>query len=142
MCEPKPLVPSSDEVPIMGLKTSKNFIVANAVENILAVPRNVDGESKLYVQKQDYGKVPDYLGKVKDAIATENEIMREYLQQETAPMAGEDSQGDLMSEEDRQELIHELKLKWDEVNKEYQKSAHNVKLDTINKLRKYVRKRS
>lgn len=32
----KPAVPKKDEKPIMGLVSDKNFIVANAVENILA----------------------------------------------------------------------------------------------------------
>ena len=34
--DPKPAVPKKDEKPIMGLKTNKNFVVTNAVENILA----------------------------------------------------------------------------------------------------------
>ena len=33
---PKPAVPKRDEKPIHGLVSDKNFIVANAVENILA----------------------------------------------------------------------------------------------------------
>jgi hypothetical protein len=33
---PKPAVPKKDEKPIHGLVSDKNFIVANAVENILA----------------------------------------------------------------------------------------------------------
>ena len=32
----KPPIPKRDEKPIMGLKTKKNFILANAVENMLA----------------------------------------------------------------------------------------------------------
>jgi len=32
----KPAVPKKDEKPIHGLVSDKNFIVANAVENILA----------------------------------------------------------------------------------------------------------
>jgi hypothetical protein len=32
----KPSIPKKDEKPIMGLVSDKNFIVANAVENILA----------------------------------------------------------------------------------------------------------
>lgn len=32
----KPNIPTKDEAPILGLKTNKNFIIANAVENILA----------------------------------------------------------------------------------------------------------
>ena len=32
----KPAIPKKDEKPIMGLKTSKNFVLANKVENMLA----------------------------------------------------------------------------------------------------------
>jgi hypothetical protein len=32
----KPAVPKKDEKPIMGLVSDKNYVVANAVENILA----------------------------------------------------------------------------------------------------------
>lgn len=32
----KPTIPSRSEPPIMGLRSNKNFIVANAVENILS----------------------------------------------------------------------------------------------------------
>jgi len=35
----KPPVPKKDEKPIHGLVSDKNFIVANAVENILAAPK-------------------------------------------------------------------------------------------------------
>jgi hypothetical protein len=37
--ERKPAVPKKDEKPIYGLKSSKNFIVSNAVENILSGKR-------------------------------------------------------------------------------------------------------
>ena len=33
---PKPAVPKRDDKPVMGLKTTKNFVVSNAVENILS----------------------------------------------------------------------------------------------------------
>ena len=42
--EKKAAVPKKDEKPIMGLVSDKNFIVANAVENILA--------GKLFREKQ------------------------------------------------------------------------------------------
>jgi hypothetical protein len=32
----KPTIPNRNEKPVMGLQTTKNFLVANAVENILA----------------------------------------------------------------------------------------------------------
>lgn len=35
----RPPVPKHDDKPLMGLKTTKNFITTNAVENITSVPR-------------------------------------------------------------------------------------------------------
>lgn len=35
----KPPIPSKDDVPLMGVKTTKNFISTNAVENITSVPK-------------------------------------------------------------------------------------------------------
>jgi hypothetical protein len=72
----KPSIPSKEEKPIMGLTSEKNYIVANAVSNILAgtimhnlvVPKNVKAEPKKYVEKKDYGKVPGYLTKHKNEI--------------------------------------------------------------------------
>lgn len=46
----KEQVPKSSDKPIMGLKSNKNFIVSNAVENILSAPKvqkeNVDWTKK------------------------------------------------------------------------------------------------
>ena len=53
----KPPVVSKDDQPIMGLKSNKNFIVSNAVENILAPPKTIP-HTKNYRNKKDYGKVP------------------------------------------------------------------------------------
>ena len=36
-----PPVVAKDDQPIMGLKSNKNFIVSNAVENILAPPKTL-----------------------------------------------------------------------------------------------------
>ncbi len=44
----------------MGLKTTKNYITANAVESILEVPGNrarVKQTPPVYREKPDYGKV-------------------------------------------------------------------------------------
>ena len=35
-CGRKPKIPPPTEKPIMGLKSNKNFIISNAVENILS----------------------------------------------------------------------------------------------------------
>lgn len=51
-------IPARDEKPIMGLVSDKNFIVANAVENILAAPRLPENKNKDYLKKKNFGKVP------------------------------------------------------------------------------------
>ena len=71
-----------------GLQTTKNFLVANAVENILAVPKKVDNEQPRYVSKKDYGVVPAYLDDVKAAIAEEKAVLREYLEEEVQNQDG------------------------------------------------------
>ena len=35
----KPMVPKKEDRPLMGLKSGKNFITTNAVENIMSVPK-------------------------------------------------------------------------------------------------------
>ena len=71
-------VPLRTEVPPHGLVTTKNFIVANALETILAEPKRPK-EEPLPTQKKDYGKVPRYLQTVKAKIAEEKELVASYL---------------------------------------------------------------
>ena len=59
--EAKPAVPKRDEKPIHGLVSDKNFIVANAVENILAAPKLPQNTQKDYLKKKNYGTVPKYM---------------------------------------------------------------------------------
>jgi hypothetical protein len=63
---PKQRHPDSKDVPIHNLCSDKNYIVANAVENILASPRILDRsitsqDQSKYLRKRDYGKTPSYL---------------------------------------------------------------------------------
>jgi hypothetical protein len=45
----KPDVPRTSDVPVMNRVTSKNFVVANAVETILAAPKKVTSQAKNYL---------------------------------------------------------------------------------------------
>merc|ERR1711976_982491 len=47
-----PVVPKNGDKPIHGLVSDKNFIVANAVENILAAPKLPAGKDKDYLKKK------------------------------------------------------------------------------------------
>jgi hypothetical protein len=72
----------------MGLVSDKNFIVANAVENILAgkfyaslnkllAPKLPTNTQKDYLKKKTYGKVPQFLQKIKREIEDEYQLVRE-----------------------------------------------------------------
>jgi hypothetical protein len=45
----------------MNLVSDKNFIVSNAVENILAAPKIPTNKNADFLKKKNYGKVPKYL---------------------------------------------------------------------------------
>lgn len=127
-------VPRRDEKPIMGLVSDKNFIVSNAVENILAAPCLPVNKDKDYLKKKNYGKVPKYLQKIKNEIEDEYQLVREMQIEEEADM---DRQKFLMDEGEKQELIAALKKKWEVVHKEYQTLTHKNKLDTLGLKEKY-----
>ena len=54
-------MPKKDDKPIMGLVSDKNYIVANAVENILAAPKLPVNKDKDFLKKKTYGRTPMYL---------------------------------------------------------------------------------
>merc|ERR1712060_518064 len=78
----QPAVPrASDAAPTMNLVTSKNFVVANAVETILACPKKTSTTTKDYLRKEDYGKVPKYLNQIKSDINAEYRYIQELQDQ-------------------------------------------------------------
>jgi len=122
----KASVPLRTERPVMGLVSAKNFITANAVENILSVPRKVNNEPAQYTKKADYGKIPLYLSKNKAKIKAEKAAIEQYL----ATKAEEDAYGNgtvrKMSDDERLHLLSHLKSKWEEVNSVYQKMTFTL----------------
>mmetsp|Transcript_30427 Transcript_30427/g.56843 ORF Transcript_30427/g.56843 Transcript_30427/m.56843 type:complete len:278 (+) Transcript_30427:94-927(+) len=129
----KPDVPRLSDQPVMNLVSSKNFVVANAVEAILAAPNKVSQGAKTYLEKEDYGKVPKYLKHIKKDIEAEYDYIRALQDQEERAMS---SQVMGLPEEERVSLINGLKAKWESVNTEYQASTHLVKLDTVGKVKR------
>eukprot|EP00928_Gymnodinium_smaydae_P078814 TRINITY_DN62888_c0_g1_i1.p1 TRINITY_DN62888_c0_g1~~TRINITY_DN62888_c0_g1_i1.p1 ORF type:complete len:318 (+),score=92.34 TRINITY_DN62888_c0_g1_i1:117-956(+) len=126
-------IPKASEAPVMNLVTSKNFIVANAVETILAAPRKVSEGAKDYLHKEDYGKVPKYLRHIKADIEREYDYIRQMEQNQSDMYANPVRP---MADEERQELINGLKAKWEQVNTEYQGGTHLTKLDTTGKMKR------
>lgn len=77
-----PGVPSKDESPVTGLRSTKNYVLSNAVDTMLAVPGfrvHAPPPEPDYLQKEDYGRPPAYLEQVKAEIASENEMIDKYV---------------------------------------------------------------
>lgn len=129
----RPPVPKRDEKPIMGLTSDKNYIISNAVENILAAPKVKDNGDRDYTKKKDYGKTPNYLRKIKNEIDQEYELVREMQMEEEQQ---KDRDKFLLPEDERNELISALKKKWEVVHKTYQEITHVQKIDTVGLRRK------
>eukprot|EP00227_Mantoniella_beaufortii_P015775 CAMPEP_0197587294 /NCGR_PEP_ID=MMETSP1326-20131121/8965_1 /TAXON_ID=1155430 /ORGANISM="Genus nov. species nov., Strain RCC2288" /LENGTH=503 /DNA_ID=CAMNT_0043152001 /DNA_START=175 /DNA_END=1683 /DNA_ORIENTATION=- len=128
----KPAVPLKGDKPVMGLVSAKNFVTANAVENILSQPKKKFVEPTMSTSKPDYGKVPRYLQTIKGQIQSEKEMIAEYQRQQAETMGGSMRQ---MSTGERDALVVELKQKWQKVNEAYQKLPFT--LDTpMRKIRK------
>merc|ERR1719440_1958023 len=126
----KPDVPKTSDAPVMNLVSSKNFVVANAVETILAAPKKAQQGAKDYLRKEDYGKVPKYLTNIKQDIDAEYDYIRQLQQQEEeARMAAVRP----LQEDERMQLIAGLKAKWEAVNTEYQGETHITLIDSHGK---------
>merc|ERR1719506_1947699 len=106
----KPDVPKTVDMPVMNLVTSKNFVVANAVETILAAPKKVSAQAKDYLSKEDYGRVPKYLKNIKQDIEAEYDYIRQLQDNEEAEQA---SAYRPLAEEERIALLNGLKAKWE-----------------------------
>ena len=64
----KPPIPTIADKPIMGLKSNKNYITSNAIDNILMPTRKKVKEEFNYLTKKYYGQVPPYLKKLKEKV--------------------------------------------------------------------------
>lgn len=112
----------------------EKFVVANAVEAILAAPKKAVTANPDFGNKEEYGKIPGYLTKIQGDIKAEQDYILGLQQQ------AEDEQKTTrsMNEEERIALIVALKAKWEEHNGEYQKMAHKTLLDTESQMRHKV----
>ena len=89
-----------------------------------------------YSRKEDFGKVPEYLSKVKEEIRRENEMINKYVKEQLGEVEREPEKYDEVAEIERLDLIAALKEKWTQVNANYQKITHLVNLDTAGQVRR------
>lgn len=102
----------------------------------MSVPKSLDSKELNYMKKEDFGKVPAYLSTVKEEIKRENEMIDRYIKQQMGEVERPPDFYEELSETERSELIAALKEKWDNVNANYQKITHLVRLDTTGHIRR------
>jgi len=128
----RPTVPNHTEKPVMGIKSNKNFISSNAVENIMSVPKkpaanfadtkhgathplDPSGLTPKYIKRKDYGKTPVYLTKRKDEVERAQQEYDQYIQESMKRGAMK-----FLSDNERQNIIAGLKSNWEEIHHQYQ----------------------
>eukprot|EP01006_Ploeotia_vitrea_P058040 TRINITY_DN68683_c0_g1_i1.p1 TRINITY_DN68683_c0_g1~~TRINITY_DN68683_c0_g1_i1.p1 ORF type:complete len:262 (-),score=-0.44 TRINITY_DN68683_c0_g1_i1:110-895(-) len=132
----KDAIPDRNSQPVMGIRTTKNFVTANAVEAILAAPKVIPVAESNYMKKEDYGKIPAYLKQVKEEIRRENDMIDQYVKARMGVEETNPEHIETFDEQDRQDLLSQLKAKWDVTNANYQRMTHLVKLDSCGKIRR------
>jgi len=132
----KPGVPTRDEKPVMGLTTDKNFVVANAVENILAVPKKQTEQPPRAVEKHTYGKVPRYITKIKSELHASYTEADEKAKQEEMRKSRVAGGKELLEVEaaEAQQLREGLQARWDQLNKQFSTMSFN--LETRSQLKR------
>lgn len=73
----KPPIPTLADKPIMGLKSDKNYVTANAVDVILMQPKRKITEENNYLTKKNYGLVPNYISTLKNQVESEYKSIRD-----------------------------------------------------------------
>lgn len=128
----KPPIVHVKEKPIMGLKSQKNYVTANAIDVILMEPKKRkianDRDLDFYMSKKNYGKVPNYLKRAKSA------CQKNLDEKLTVQNENERYQNRMKKVLDKNEisLLREgLEKKLSELRNEYGKISHRRKFDTL-----------
>ena len=127
----KPPIPK--EPPIMGLKTDKNYIVANIVDNILMEPKKLQTESNEIFRHRSYGRVPKYIKNYRLKVEQEYQAFKEIQRKKKEE---EDKKTRLLTEEEVGALREGLRKKWEMYNFRYGKMTHKKAFDNLVLLRK------
>jgi hypothetical protein len=120
----------------VAAREKKDYITQNALAAITSEAKKRDDTPKQYTKKADYGKKPAYLDRVKNEISQETEYIKQIMEAENNQIRSHQPQLRQLPEEERLDLLKDLKEKWSKVNQKYQLGAHTTRLDTIGKIRR------
>eukprot|EP00128_Syssomonas_multiformis_P011764 Colp12_sorted_trinity150504_noHs@21422 len=121
-------VPDKADAPVAAASTTKNFITLNAVDTINSIPPKPKNVPKVYVNKRDFGKIPEYI------LRRNEETKRHHEEQVLAETAAQEEQlgYKVLGEAERARLLQGLKKEWEKVNKEYQ--TMSLTIDSVPKI--------
>ena len=130
----KPPIPSVKDRPIFGIKSNKNYILSNAIDNILMSTRKLrTNKSCENIRHIYYGKVPDYIKKFRlekeTEINNEKELERKLKEEEEAKKK-------ILTKEEVEQLREGLTKKWQAYNHRYGNITHKKVFDNLVLLRK------
>ncbi|XP_052792657.1 enkurin-like [Mya arenaria] len=128
----RPEIPEKADPPLMGLKTTKNFITTNAVQNITSVPKRPEkiyvdtrkgdknylqpsGLEPVFIHKKEYGNKPQYLSRRQDEMRKAQEEYNAYVSEHFRRGAMQQ-----LSEDERNAILQGLKKNWEEIHDQYQ----------------------
>ena len=129
----KPPVPSVNDKPIQGLKSEKNYILSNAIDNILMKPKLLKNNSCENIHHKYYGKIPFYLKNFR--LRKENEINKEK-DINRRKKEEEDAKKKVLSKEEVEQLREGLTKKWQFYNFRYGNITHKKYFDNLVLVRK------
>merc|ERR1719258_981119 len=79
----------------------------------VAVPKKPVSNEVNYLQKQDYGQVPQYLGRVKQQIQEEYRMIEEMTQ---SNQPQDEDEIEMLTDAEREKLLDGLKANWAQIN--------------------------
>ncbi|CCW62463.1 unnamed protein product [Phytomonas sp. EM1] len=127
----KPDISCRHDHPVMGMKTDKNFVLANSVEVTMAIPsKQIPVPPPNSTDRSDFGKVPTYLQEIKEEIQNRRQMVQTLA---TEAKATSEKWSEL-SYDELVELRNGLQVCWDSANKEYQTSGFNSSQTVSKKL--------
>ncbi len=129
----KPSIPNKNDYPIYGFKSDKNYIISNAVDNILMQPKKLRSGSQEIIFHKYYGNIPNYIKKYRMEHENELKNIREIKKRKQEE---EDAKQRLLSLNEVNELREGLKKKWEMYNFKYGKLTHKKVFDNLVLLRK------
>jgi hypothetical protein len=111
----KPPIVVAEDKPVMGLHSEKDFVRSNAVEIANMATKGRKAEAARPTDRTSFGKVPKYLESVKNELNGERQYQNAIRESEEKRMVEAKQQFvHQMSEEQRQQLLAQLKQRWEE----------------------------